>query len=149
MHDTNPLYPVILGVVLFATIPFLISKVAGWASLAERYRCEEAFAGPRWNFQCGQFRWLTAYNNCLTVGADQRGLFLWVFWPLRLGHPPLFIPWRDISVSRKKILWMNQVRFLFGREPAIPLTISDRLAEKLKSAAGESWPVESDASTAG
>jgi hypothetical protein len=62
---------------------------------------------------------------------------------MRVAHPPLFIPWREISVSRKKVWWINQVRFCLGRELKIPLTIRDSLAQKLQSAAGSSWPVES------
>lgn len=121
----------------------MVSHLGGWASLGDRYRCEEPFLGSRWNFQCGQFRWPANYNNCLTVGADPRGLFLWVFPLLRIAHPPLFIPWREISVSQVKVLWIKQVKLRLGRQLAIRVTINNRLAEKLKAAAGPSWPTGS------
>jgi len=114
--------------------------MGGWSALAARYRSEGDFSGPTWNFQCGQFRWWASYNNCLTVGADPRGLFLWVFLLIRVAHPPLFIPWQDISVSRAEVLWLRQVRFHLGQELQIPLTIGDKLAQELRSAAGSSWP---------
>jgi len=118
----------------------MVSRLGGWASLAEQYRSQEPFSGPCWNFQCGQFRWFASYNNCLTIGADPRGLFLWVFPLIRIAHPPLFIPWREISVSRNQVLWIKQVKFCLGHELQIPLTVREGLAQKLQSAAGSSWP---------
>ncbi len=143
MHNADFFLLFVVVLASVGAIMLVVSHLGGWASLAERYPAQEPFSGPCWNFQCGQFRWFASYNNCLTVGADPRGLFLWILWPFRVGHPPLFIPWADISVSRKKVLWINQVKFLLGHETRIPLTISDRLAERLRSAAGASWPVES------
>ena len=143
MHDAYFFKIIMTALACVGAVMLAISHLGGWASLAEQYRCEEHFSGPCWNFQCGQFRWFASYNNCLTVGADQRGLFLWVFWPIRVGHPPLFIPWKEISVSRNKVLWTKRVKLVLGHELGIPLTIGDGLAQKLQSAAGGSWPVES------
>lgn len=124
-------------------VPGIVSHLGGWALLAEQYRCQEPFLGSCWKLQSGQLRWFCSYNNCLTIGADPHGLFLWVFPLFRIAHPPLLIPWREISVSRKKVLWFKQVRFCLGLELNIPLTIRDSLAQKLQSAAGSSWPGES------
>jgi len=86
---------------------------------------------------------MTGYNNCLTIGANASGLYLSIIFPLRFAHPPLFIPWREISISRKKILWINIVELRLGREADVPLRIRNPLTEKLKAAAGTSWPSES------
>ena len=134
----------IAGMVLL--VGLVVSQMGGWASLAEQYRCLESFTGSRWSFQCGQFRRFASYNNCLTVGADPHGLFLSIFPLFRFAHPALFIPWREISVSRNKVLWIRQVKLLLGRELQIPLTVRESLAQKLRAAAGSSWPVESDSS---
>jgi hypothetical protein len=143
MGPTNIVILAILSMVgSWAIIFTLISRVGGWATLAEQYRCEETFTGPRWSFQRGQMRWMVGYNNCLNVGADPRGLYLSILFPFRLGHPPLFIPWRDISYSSKKVLWVKFVELRLGREVTIPFRISNQLAEKLKTAAGTSWPIE-------
>ena len=87
-------------------------------------------------------RYLVGYNNCLTLGANREGFYISLALPLFLGHPPLFIPWREISVTRKKVLWFKQVRLGLGREAPIPFQISERLAEKLRASAEQSWPVE-------
>ena len=143
MGVTNIIILSILITVFVSGITFtLISHLGGWALLAEPYRITEPFSGSKWKFESAQMRYLTRYNHCLTVGADPRGLYLSILWPLRISHPPLFIPWRDISFSRKSFLRFKYVEFHLGREVTIPFRISDRLAEKLRSAAGASWPTE-------
>jgi len=61
----------------------------------------------------------------------------------RFMHPPLFIPWSEVSVRRKRI-WIlgERVTLTLGREIAIPFTIGGRLAGKVKTAAGNAWPLE-------
>jgi hypothetical protein len=145
MQDTYSVLISIAGLVgIGAVVLFIISHIGGWASLAEPYRCPEPFTGQHWNFQRGQFRWLAGYNNCLTVGADPHGLFISVFPLFRVAHPPLFIPWREISVTRKRVFWIRQVQLILGNELKIPFTIRESLAQKLQAAAGSSWPTESD-----
>jgi len=88
-------------------------------------------------------RGLGRYRNCLVVGASPTGLYLAVFFPFRVAHPPLFIPWNEVTLSRSRIFLMNMVRFQLGRERPIPLSIRESLASKLKAAAGNAWPIES------
>lgn len=140
---------VILAILCFvgawAVLFTLISRAGGWALLAEQYRCQETFTGSRWCFQQAQMRWMVGYNNCLTVGADPRGLFVSILFPFRIAHPPLFIPWRDISAASGQFLWVKYIELRLGREVTIPFRISYRLAQKLKTAAGTSWPAEAAA----
>ena len=142
----NSHYTVFLAIAGFVGIwvamLVLIGKWSGWTSLARDYCCTEPFTGSRWHFQCGQLRWFCSYNNCLTVGGDARGLYMSIFPLLRVAHPSLFIPWREISVSRDKVLWIKQVKFVLGHELRIPLTVRERLAQRLQEAAGSSWPSE-------
>jgi hypothetical protein len=144
MGNTNLLLFAILSFICVSAITFTyISRVGGWASLAEPYRISEPFSGSQWKFESGQMRYLTRYNHCLTIGANPRGLYLSIPWPLRISHPPLFIPWRDISFFSKSFLGLKYIELRLGREVTIPFRISYRLAQKLKTAAGSSWPMES------
>jgi hypothetical protein len=138
----SPIFALAAGVGLWLVIVFLIGQFSDWAALAGEFRSTENFTGSRWHLQSGQFRWLGSYNNCLTVGADPRGLYLSVFPLFRPGHPPLFIPWNEITVSRRKVLWIRQVRFLLGHGLQIPLTVREGLEQKIQGAAGSSWPRE-------
>lgn len=142
------IHPVLIGIatliVAWLVIFTIISHASGWAALAGQYRSVETFTGRCWSFQSGHMRWMTGYNNCLKVGGDPRGLYLTISFPFVfiIGHPPLFIPWRDISYVSKRILWTRFVELRLGRDLNIPFRITQSLAEKLKVAAGSRWPVE-------
>ena len=57
-------------------------------------------------------RWLAHYNNVLTLGASQRGLYLASMFLFRFMHPPLLVPWSEIKVRRSKG-WVLRVRDLY------------------------------------
>ena len=139
--------PVVLGitfcVIAWIMMFHLTSHGGGWATLAEQYRASETFTGDRWTFESARMRWLIGYNHCLTIGADPRGLYLSMYFLFRIAHPSLFIPWRDVSFVSRKFLLVKGVELRLGRENPIPFRISERLAQKLKSAASASWPAES------
>ena len=87
-------------------------------------------------------RWGANYNNCLTIGADPGGLYLSLLVFFRIGHPPLFIPWTEISLGgRRKIMFIECVEFKLGREEQIPFLIRTALADQIRSAAAPNWPV--------
>jgi len=92
--------------------------------------------------QSGQMRWLMSYNHCLTLGGNETGLYLSVLSLFRFQHPPLLIPWPEISVSRRRMFFLNYVRLSLGHEAGIPLLLRPTIAERLRRAAGSHWPVE-------
>ena len=130
-------------VLLWLAITALISYTGGWRTLSKTFRARGPFKGPTWHFQSGRMRGLSGYNNCLTVGASSDGFYLGVMFFLRFMHPPLFIPWSEVSIRTKRIwIFGERVTLTLGRESAIPLTIRGRLIGKLKDAAGNGWPLE-------
>jgi hypothetical protein len=76
------------------------------------------------------------YNGCLTVGGNVEGLYLSVLFLFRPGHPPLFVPWIEISGRIEKRRWFSRVTLSFQRCPSIPLVISRRLSERISRASG-------------
>ena len=127
----------------WCAIVFLISRVSGWALLARRFHLQFAFTGPTWRWQSARMRWLANYNNCLTVGSDPSGLCLSTFFLFRAGHAPLLIPWPEISIyRRRKVLFAAYVELRLGREEQVPFTIYGKLADRVRAAAGASWPME-------
>ena len=87
-------------------------------------------------------RWIAGYGNCLTVGASPDGFYLAISPLFRFRHPPLLIPWTEVEITRRKLLFFRYVRFGLGREVKIPLYLRERLAERIKHTARSSWPVE-------
>jgi hypothetical protein len=87
------------------------------------------------------------YGSCLTVGATPRGLYLAALFIFRIGHPPLFMPWTDISIGEQRGWWFNYVVLRFRRAPSIPLQVSEQLGRCLADRAGPAWPARGQASS--
>jgi hypothetical protein len=138
---TAVIFPVYF-VALWLFVSGMISYIGGWSALAKHYRLTGQFTGERWSFQSGKMRWLANYNNCLTIGASQTGLFLGILFLFRFRHPPLLIPWSEVSVGRKEFWVFKYAVLRLGRELGIPLSIRGGLADKLKDASGGKWPIE-------
>jgi hypothetical protein len=141
--DQYPLVLIPFFVLFWCVVMFLIARLTGWNTLAERFRLISTFTGPIWGFQSARTRWSTHYGSCLNVGADASRLMLSVFFLFRLGHPPLLVPWSEISIAGRQSYWfIRQVRLLLGREEQIPFIICGRLADRIQAAAGANWPIE-------
>jgi len=136
----RPEVAVFLAVAVWVAILNVLARIGGWATLAERYPAAGAFDGDRWWFQNAQLRWRVNYGGVLTVGASPRGLYLSVLLPFRIAHPPLFIPWTDITVSERKGLAAGYFEFRFRRAPGIPLRVMERLGRRIAASAGWAWP---------
>jgi len=67
----------------------------------EGLSCAGAFNGVKWRMRSAQMRWLTSYNNVLTLGVSQQGFYLASMFLFRFMHPPLLVPWSEIKVRRK------------------------------------------------
>jgi hypothetical protein len=140
MNFQNPFFIGLFALCMWVTVSFLIALVGGWFELGRIYRATRGFAGSSWRFQDAQFRLLTHYNNILTVGSNADGLYLAVFLPFRIGHPPLFIPWQDVSVRPGTFLWFRIYKFEFRQVPSVRLQLREKLGKKIQIAAGSAWP---------
>jgi hypothetical protein len=138
----TPIFPVFF-ICLWCGIVLLISRLSGWATLANRFRLSLPFAASKWRWQSARMRFTANYSGCLTVGSDPTGLYLDIFALWKIGHPPLFLPWSEVSVRRRgKILIFGYVELTLGREEQIPFRISAGLADRIRSAASPNWPTE-------
>jgi hypothetical protein len=127
---------------LWFLVASVVSFVGGWFSLSRLYRTRVPFDGTKWRMQSGRMRWLTNYNNVLTIGVNPQGLYLASVLLFRFMHPPLLIPWSEIKVRRRKGWVFEYTIFTMGHELEIPLWIREKLAAKLRESAGSYWPVE-------
>lgn len=118
---------------LWLLVGLLNSALSGWQRLATRYATEKPFSGHKWTWESGQMRWV-GIRNCLTVGADRNGLYLAMLVVFRFRHPPLFIPWSDISITPKRSFFRKGMEFRLGGNDGVPLWLSADLAERLRQA---------------
>jgi hypothetical protein len=130
------LIPAILG--WWALIFFCVAHASGWRRLAKGYRRSAPVTGTSWRWQSAQLRWSCNYSGCLLVTVNEEGLRLVPMLPFRIAHPPLFIPWADLSIQqRQTTLGFETVTFAVAQEPAIPLRLGGRLVKKIEGALGQ------------
>jgi hypothetical protein len=135
----NPIEIVIIGSAVWffgmflVIIPYAIGRLGGWAKLAPEYRFKGKFHGSMWRFQDITLRGWCSYSGCVTVGANAEGLYInTIFW---VSHPPLFIPWSELSGKRRtvKLLWIpiRLVEFTTQRVPSVTITLRESLVQKI------------------
>jgi hypothetical protein len=108
----------------------LIALVGGWRDLARVYGAERPMEFARqWRNKYGRMRYATGYNGCLDIGANSMGMQLSLWKMFRPGHPPLFIPWEDLSTTPERGLFMEFIVFTFRRAPGVTLRLRRDLAE--------------------
>ncbi len=106
---------------------YVLAVIDGWLILSKRF-----------------LRVYVHFASALSVGADESGLYLAVFALFRLWHPPLLIPWSEVSIiPRQRGLIFKTRELRLGLEESIPLRISRSLVRTLRESAGEAWPLES------
>jgi hypothetical protein len=72
------------------------------------------------------------YSNVILLDGRTAGLVLSVRRPFRLAHPPLLIPWTQVTSEWMKVLWMiPAVRLELGSDARIPLTFYNSEAREL------------------
>lgn len=82
-------------------------------------------------------RYGTNYGGSVTVGVGRMGLHLSVIFLFRFGHPPLFIPWRDVTTIQEKKFFVRRSVFRFSQCPDVPFIISEKLASRIAEAKGD------------
>lgn len=129
------LLPLFVGsfTVLLLLVGAFNSLASGWRLLAARFAYSPEFRGRSWNWQSGQLRWVR-YRNCLTLGANRDGLYLAILALFRFRHPPLHIPWKEITITPKRSFFRQGMEFRLGGEEGVPLWVSAALAERLRQA---------------
>jgi hypothetical protein len=132
-------------VALWTLVSYWIALAGGWRLLAKRFRLQGTYVGQKWSMQSASMRWLINYNSALTVGADNAGLFIAPLFLFRAWHPPLFIPWTEVTVVGKtRLFFLRVVELRLGRSENIPFRMSGKLAARLEAAAGPGWPTGYD-----
>jgi hypothetical protein len=131
----NPAAVLVFVVAFWCFIIFLVSMVTGWFALTRRFRkqsepCGEIrSAGPF--FYTVYMRYWCHYSSGIRLTAASDALFLSVILPLRIGHPPLRIPWNEIQFGRTRRFLRDYIDLTLGSEERIPLRIPERMAAKL------------------
>lgn len=134
--DINAILPIVLvgSPFFYFAVCFISSHSSGWATLARKYAGRGEFHGKVWKWQFVVMRRLN--KMYVNVGADQQHLWLAASF-LRFCHPPLRIPWDQISFE--KVFLVDQYWFCLGldRELQLPLWLKATLVERLRAGADQ------------
>ncbi len=114
-----PVFFVLFGGGLAAAIISLLAFVSGWRTLAARFPAPPGFHGGKlYTWQSGRLG-MVNYNNVLRVGVSPQGLHLACGFPFHFMHPPLLIPWAQITNLQQQKVFAWQVILLTIGMPKI------------------------------
>lgn len=127
-HVVFDLLPLLI-LVLFPFSIWQIAKFGGWSRLAEVYRTDKPFEGFLLKGRWGRFAYGMSYKGILNLGTNPEGFYLSINKLFSFGHPPLFIPWRDIQAHEDRAFFMKIVVLEFAQVPGlrVSLKLSDVL----------------------
>lgn len=114
---------------------WFLSWQSGWKYLSKRFGVRSEFLAEvtrvgRYPFELCFRCWLD-YTNIAWIAPEEDALYLSVVFPFRIGHPPLRIPWSEISIGTTKVIWRKYLVFTLGSTEKIPMRISERMTRKL------------------
>jgi hypothetical protein len=118
------------GFVLFwMALLELLSRASGWKRVAQRYRALTVPEGQKFSMQHCAFGWAD-YNGCVTIIVAPEGVYLALWPPFRLSHPPLLIPWSALHVLKVKPTgWVKEVKLAIDDPPLARLTLPYKIVE--------------------
>ncbi len=136
----NPFYWAIFFLGLWLLLNFIVSRLTGWAQMAVHYRNAGDLPEKVWRFQTITTRWGMGYKGCTNVGADSRGVYISFGFLFRFGHPPIFVPWGDITITENQVSRSKMLELRFRKTEDLPVRIFAELGARLVVAAGSNWP---------
>ncbi|MCA9917630.1 MAG: hypothetical protein KC445_06725 [Anaerolineales bacterium] len=123
----------------WSVIVYLISRLGGWGSMAESYPYHEPRAAECFSMQSAIVRLTLSYKNVLKVCADEEGVYFSMLFLFRPGHSPFFVPWEEITGTKKLYLFYPVVELRFQRTPNLPFRLYKRTADRLVGVANGRW----------
>lgn len=108
-----------LVIYLFFAINFVVACTGGWHRLSRKFRAPKHFKeGTYFRFQSANVGF-GSYNNVLAVRVSPQGLYLAPQLPVMFMHPPLLIPWHEISAARQAKIFSRPTLLLTVGHPKL------------------------------
>lgn len=119
-----PVLFLLFGGGLATAIVTLLSFVSGWRALAGRFPAPPDFTeGKLFAWQSGRVG-VVNYNSVLRVRVSARGLHLSCSFPFHFMHPPLLIPWSQITnLQQHKVLAWQVILLTIGAPKVATVTL--------------------------
>ena len=123
MSDLGSVHFIALIPAMWCFLSWLLSRLSGWSRLAEHYPASQGIVGESAHMRSGRIG-AVHYHSALSFRVNDEGLRIAVAFPLRLGHPPIFIPWEEFHhVTEDVIMYSHKVKAAVGRPTLSRLTL--------------------------
>jgi hypothetical protein len=127
--------------VLWLTVTTILAVLSGWFRLMARFP-NQVDEQPllRVRGQSGSMGLGVSMSGVLTLSICPSGLRVGI---MRVFGPfcrDFFVPWQDISITRKNVLLWTLAKLQFGSPSVGSLTIPAHVADRLARAGTERWP---------
>ena len=104
----------------------------GWRPLAARYPAAAPATAQTFRMVSGTIG-VANYNSTLYVTVEPEGLHLAVMPLFRVGHPPILIPWSEItSVEQKDALWARWYTLRVGTPHVATVRLPGRIVDAMR-----------------
>jgi hypothetical protein len=117
---------------LWAGVLLLLSVTSGWRALAAHYARDGLLAGEekkRLAVMMGAGPFKASYRGAVTMTAAKDGLGLRLMFPLKFFHSPLLIPWADLQMRPKKVLFGEVGELRARLAPRVAMLVRKPVAE--------------------
>ena len=106
----------LLWVTIWVSVIFLAAHISGWKKLSKLYPDMGGSGGKKRRWVYGKMG-ATRYNGVLILEASPVGLRLSLLWGFNFGHPPILIPWAELSGPEKsEHKWLGVYGSKFGAQ---------------------------------
>lgn len=138
-HNFAVFFPLFFGA-LWLTVTTILAWLSGWFRLMARFpdRIAEPLLQLRW--QSCSMGFGVSMSGILTLSVCSTGLRVGIMRVFGIFSRDFFVPWEEIVVTRKNVLFWPTARLQFGTPCVGSLTIPARVANKLARAAMGRWP---------
>ena len=123
---------VILASLLF--ISAILSKRSGWRRIATRFPYKNITDHKKYHFvrmSFGTGSLPVAYGGCIIVRLSPHGLGLSVIFLIRFLHPPIFIPWSEVSRCSREYTSLYDVTKIWIRNEENVLSFYGKVGENI------------------
>ncbi len=130
----------VLFIGMWLAITTFLGLLSGWFSLASKYPDRNEQPILRMRHQSGTMGLVVGMNGVLSLSACPSGLRVGIFRIFGPFSRDFFVPWQDLTVTRKKVWFRTTAELGFGNPRVGKLQIPTEAADRLARAAVGSWP---------
>jgi hypothetical protein len=134
-----PFYFPIFFVLMWLFVTTLLGFISGWYALMRRYPDNSERPLHTFARQSGSMN-SVGMRSVLNLSVCDSGLRVGIMRVFGIFSRNFFVPWHEITVSRRDRFLRKVAKLSFGAQASGDLTIPSDIADRIARAAGSRWP---------